>query len=71
MQFKNFREVKPLKHKIKITETYVYYIDVDADSKKEALKKAKDYYENEADGCTGVADANTLEDTKFKIVESK
>lgn len=60
-----------MKHKVKITETYVYYINIEASSKKEALEKAKDYYENEEDGCTGVASANSLEDIKFKIVESK
>lgn len=60
-----------MKHKVKITETYIYYIDVDANSKREALVKAKDYYKNVNDGVTGVADANSLEDIKFKIMTNK
>lgn len=57
-----------MNHKIKITETYVYYVDIDANNKKEALVKAKEYYEKADDNYIGVADANTLENTKFKIV---
>ena len=56
-----------MKHKIKITETYVYYIDVEANSGKKALEKAKEYYKTTEDGVTGVADANSFEKVKFKI----
>lgn len=58
-----------MKHKIKITETYTYYIDVEASSEKEALEKAKKYYETTEDGVTGVADANSFEEVKFKITK--
>lgn len=60
-----------MKHKIKITETYTYYIEVDAESKKEALIKAQEYYENADDNYIGVADANTLEKASFKIIIDK
>ncbi|BAO04834.1 uncharacterized protein CBO05P1_115 [Clostridium botulinum B str. Osaka05] len=58
-----------MKHKIKITETYVYYIDIEASSEKKALEKAREYYETTEDGITGVADANSFEKVKFKINE--
>ncbi|MBN3351903.1 hypothetical protein CF086_16530 [Clostridium botulinum] len=56
-----------MKHKIKITETYIYYIDVEASNEKKALEKAKKYYETTEDGVTGIADANSFEEVKFKI----
>jgi hypothetical protein len=54
-------------YNIKVTETYVYYINVEANSEKEALLKIKSDYENNEIEGVFVADANTIENTKFKI----
>ena len=53
-------------YNIKIIETYVHNIDIEANNEKEALQKAKDYYEVEGDF---VADANTIVNIKFKIMK--
>lgn len=54
------------KYKIKITELYTYKIDINANSKKEAIEKAKYMYEKDYEDCGFLADATTLQDTKFK-----
>lgn len=54
---------------VKITELYSYEIEVDAKSQSEALKKAKEYYENIVDGYVGVADGNSFEKAKFKVLK--
>lgn len=58
-------------YNIKVMETYCYNIDVKADSEKEALQKAKTSYENADLEGVFVADATTIENTKFKIVKNK
>ncbi|MDY3368472.1 hypothetical protein [Zhenhengia yiwuensis] len=57
-----------MKYKIEITDIYKYEIEIDADNKTEAIRKAEEYYENVEDGVTGVADANSHEETRFKVV---
>ena len=58
-----------IKHKVKIIEIYEYEIEVEANSKKEVLEKAKKYYSTTEDGYIGVANANTLKETKFKLLK--
>jgi hypothetical protein len=58
---------------IEVTDIYKYSFPIEANSKQEALVKAKMYYESEdsEDGVTGVADANSHAETKFKIKQNK
>lgn len=56
-----------MKYKVEVTDIYKYEIEVDADNKADALRKAKHYYENVEDGVTGVADALSHEETRFKV----
>nr|WP_172688262.1 hypothetical protein [Clostridium botulinum] len=53
--------------KIKITEIYSYEIEVEAESKSEALKNAKKIYEEDYENYNFVADSTTLETTKYKV----
>ena len=57
-------------YKVKVTETYVYEIEMLADNKKDALDKVKDGYCNAAGEFDGVflADAYSFKDVKFKII---
>lgn len=57
------------KFNVKITELYSYNIEILANSKKEALEKARKCYEEdfEKEGYCFVADATTLESTKYKV----
>lgn len=57
-----------MKHKVKITETYVYEIEIEGENEKDAIEKAKNYYNNANDGYTGVASALTKDKVKFKII---
>lgn len=54
-------------YSIDILETYRYEIETLANNKEEAIKKAKELYENCSDGVIGVADANSHIKTEFKI----
>lgn len=56
-------------YKVKITERYAYEIEIKAKSQKEAIKKAKEYYENADDGYVGVADGTSFEGVKFKNIQ--
>ncbi|EIF6155358.1 hypothetical protein [Clostridium perfringens] len=58
------------KYNIKITETYVFDLEIQATTKKEALEKAKKYYEECDEKYVFVADALSYEDTKFKVLKS-
>uniref|UniRef100_A0A6H1ZZI1 Uncharacterized protein n=1 Tax=viral metagenome TaxID=1070528 RepID=A0A6H1ZZI1_9ZZZZ len=51
-------------YNIKVTETYVYDISIKADNKNDALQKVKNIYNNAESGIF-VADATTIENTKF------
>jgi hypothetical protein len=58
---------------VKVTETYVYSIEMVANSKTEALSKVKNEYENlqfdgEFDGVF-CADATAFEKVTFKVTE--
>ena len=57
------------KYNIEIIDIYKYNLEIEANSKQEALKKAKIYYESEDsyDGYIGVADSCSHYETKFKI----
>lgn len=57
------------KYKIEIREIYKYDLVIEANSKTDAIQKAKEYYKNVDDGVTGVGDANSLEETKFKLIK--
>lgn len=54
------------KFNVKITELYSYNIEILANSKKEALEKAKKCYEEDYEEYGFVADSTTLETTKYK-----
>jgi hypothetical protein len=54
-------------YNIEVAETYIYHLDVEANNEKEALQKAKTIYKNNEIEGVFVADANTIENTKFKI----
>lgn len=56
------------KFNIEIFDVYKYELEIEANSKQEALKKAKSYYESEEsrDGYLGVADGFSHYETKFK-----
>lgn len=57
--------------KVKITDSFAYEIEIKAKNKNEAIKKAKEYYENVDDGYVGVADANSFESTKIQILKDE
>lgn len=54
--------------KIKITETYVYEIDVEASTPTQAIRKAKGHYKEADDGYTGIANSNSFEKVRFKLL---
>lgn len=54
---------------IKIIETYNYEIKINAKNQQDALKRAREYYKDVDDGCTGIADAISFEKVKFKILK--
>lgn len=54
-------------YNVKVSETYVYHLDIEANNEKEALQKVKTIYKNNEIEGVFVADANTIENTKFKI----
>lgn len=58
-------------YNVNVTEVYCYQIQFDAQSEKEALEKAKTAYKNNEAEFNGVfvADATTIENTKFKVVK--
>lgn len=58
-------------YNVKITETYIYNIPVEANNEKEALSKIKEDYENPSEKYEYVADATTFEDAKFKVEKIK
>ena len=60
-------------YNIEVTDIYKYSFSIEANSKQEALAKAKIYYEDEdsENGIIGVADANSHAETKFKIKQNK
>lgn len=59
------------KFKVKITQTFVYEIDVNAENKSKALKYAKEYYEKVDDGYVGVASGETFDNVRFKVIEKE
>lgn len=59
---------------VKVTQTFVYDIEVEANSQREAIEQAKYLYENAVDindGYLGVADGNSYDGVKFKIIKDK
>ena len=56
-----------MKVKVIIKETYVYELEIDADSNKQAIIKAKELYKTIPDDYTFTADANSHVKTEFKI----
>ncbi|MBY6838768.1 DpnD/PcfM family protein [Clostridium botulinum] len=55
------------KFKVRITETYVFNVEIEAKSKKEALEKVKkDYDECDESGIYD-ASATSYDNTKFKV----
>lgn len=56
-----------MKVKVIIKETYVYELEIDADSNKQAIIKAKELYKTVPDDYTFTADANSHVKTEFKI----
>lgn len=56
-------------YKVKIIETYAYYLDIEANDEKEALKKVKTYYNNEEDGVTGISNTSSFEKVKYKVLK--
>lgn len=60
-------------YKIKVTETYVYNIEIEANDEKDALIKAKIAYKNNDSEFDGVfcADTTSFENVKFKILKGE
>jgi len=60
-------------YNIKVTEVYVYNIDIEANNEKDALQKAKTAYRNNEAEFNGVfvADNTAFEGTKFKVIKNK
>lgn len=58
-------------YKVKVTETYVFEVDIEADNMKVALDKVRDGYYNHSKEFDGVfcTDANSFENVKFSIVK--
>lgn len=56
-----------------VKETYIYEIEIEADTKEQALKKVKEIYDNVVldteSEYTFTADANSHVDTMFMICE--
>lgn len=57
------------KYDIEIFDIYRYELEIEANNKQEALKKAKIYYESEEsrDGYLHVAEGLSYYETKFKL----
>ena len=62
------------KYRVKVSETFEYFIDVEANNKQEAIENIKrEYYDSSSRKYDSVfvADATTIADekTKFKVVD--
>jgi hypothetical protein len=59
------------KYTVRVTETYCYDIEVDANSGEEAVQKVNYGYVNSAEEYNGVfvADADSIEGIDFSLVE--
>lgn len=58
--------------KVRITETYIYDIDLDeVTNKNEALKKARRYYIECDEKYIFVADASSFDSVKFEVLDDK
>jgi len=56
-----------MKYKVTARQTYEWGFEVEAENIEGAKIKARDYFENEEDGCTGVCDANSYKRTKIIV----
>lgn len=57
-------------YNIKVVETYIYDINIEADNEKDALKNAKLYYKNDEENeGLFIADATSFDNVKFRIVK--
>ena len=56
------------KYNIEIFDTFKFNLEIEANSKQEALEKAKEYYKSDEsrDGYLHVADGLSYYETKFK-----
>jgi 16S rRNA U516 pseudouridylate synthase RsuA-like enzyme len=61
------------KYIVKVEETYVYWVDVEANNKNDALQRIKDGYEARDEKYDGifVADATTHDNATFKVVKER